>query len=1262
MLHSASRYRATACSREHLAVLAASWIQLFTGCLVLYVPDRIFDPAAKPLVEQDRHRKRRTELQAQLWALTEFEKTFTGESTSLRSRSVQSRLDALGDEIPVQPVTRPHKPTLGDLQTLFTGLLESVIRNSPTQEDLQHLVSGGELLKPKVELLRANLARFIARLRNDFRLFEDITIPLISLLNGLDVGLNIALIAGERKSPADKSVLSICHSTPFIALRPESFAATTISSLRNIVPHADTRLVYLKTTAVLPRLDFISKEPYVRTLFEVFHSFYKEWKEQLSDDQKAKASQSSLYRYRGSEDDQIEETTNDFQEIFPGDEDDDKIGNTEMSSRMHPRILAQTLATCHQDIFDKNKSTERVIGVLRFSASTLGQIPNELVTSPISVDSFLPALIVQLDDSCEILQETSTVIGSYNFYKDTNVAETRKLTNLVVEIQKRYSELRAVWPEHATLQDVLNISSQLLDMRHTEPIAKFLTKSEQLHRFIYEWQTVASKEFSTASSYEQLTALLIDWRRLELSTWARLLDNEDSKCSEDVDAWWFVAYETIIAVPLSIIDADKAVEQHTEHLLGALTEFLSTTTIGHYARRLQTIGNFKNYIWLLAQELPPMKTVENALSNFLNFYKRFDKYVHDSILEGRQALERKLKEVLVLASWKDTNINALRESAKRSHQRLFKLIRQYRNLLAQPARQVLLHDIPDPDEVTESPISSISVLEHPDLGAAIQLCQENLPQWATRSARFQNPAATATQMAKICQLPASAFKVADYIDTYALELSENIILLRKETPAMKTKDNGELTKHLKARKRKLFTDTLKDVRKMGFQSNISGDALAKQSTLPIILSNTPAFEHSDLNRDLSVADRYWYKFLDNLALVREKSRDPSKDLSHVETSRSLGYLESMLKLVLKERVVIASAFNDLHQLDSITVSWNALSEMDSVPFIVRGHGTDSLIATVFARISSLPLMLDTGCVLLEKHGRLGEVDNSIIIQKLRAWKEKLIILMESAKTLPKLPGGLSSPLHERTQSQAKGVLGELNARLLDWIQENPAVGFILRQVRYWTEIGTVEASQDRNGIRSVAPTDFGNNIAKAYDSILVATQQMQTGLSAIPSDYEEATWLTRNSKTLSDGLRSLQIGEVNASLEKIMQQMPHLIPSGRQDFKTASAACSLLLPIIQQYQRIVQQALNHYTSDHRALCKLASVFARSFSHIISQGFCEPAVSSADEAGKVENLEGGIGLGEGEGAQDISKDVEDDEDLSELAQDKGKREEERSRQC
>ena len=59
----------------------------------------------------------------------------------------------------------------------------------------------------------------------------------------------------------------------------------------------------------------------------------------------------------------------------------------------------------------------------------------------------------------------------------------------------------------------------------------------------------------------------------------------------------------------------------------------------------------------------------------------------------------------------------------------------------------------------------------------------------------------------------------------------------------------------------------------------------------------------------------------------------------------------------------------------------------------------------------------------------------------------------------------------------------------------------------------------------------------------------------------------------------------------------------------------------------------------------------SFVELGTKGFCTPPDQSSGEAeaGQEQKLEGGTGLGEGEGAKDISKDIGDDEDLTELAQ-------------
>ena len=1256
MLHCASKYRAAGQSYEETAAIAMFCILFFTGCMILYVPDRVLDPALSSLVEQYRHKKRKTELDVKLWALTEFEKVFTGQPASFRSQIVQSKLDSLRDEIPIRPVPRPQISALGDLQAIFNGLLDSVVRNSPTRDALQGFFFGDEKQKSNIEQLRINVTRFTVRLRDGFQSYEDITGPLVGLLQGLDVGFALALIAHDSRNAPDTKILPICRSTPFLGMKPDFFEAPTESGLQALVSHTDVRLVYLRTAAIFHDLKYESVRHATQTMFGIFQRFYEEWKEQLSDDQKEQAMRSSLYRYRGSDENQNEGAAQEFEDIFPDGAKEDETGDRIGNSRPNSRILAQNLAVCHRHIFGIQSSPQQVIDILRYAANALGGLQSEFLTCPVPVDDFLPALIVQLDDKCEILQGTLTTSESSNFYKDPNVAEVEKLTKLIHIIQERYRNLREAWPEHATLQDVLSVSSQILDMRHTEPIAKFLTKSEQLHHFIHEWQVVASKEFSTATLYEQLTTLLVDWRRLELSTWARLLADEDSKCSEDVEAWWFIAYETIVAVPLSVIDDDDAVKQHSEHLIATLTDFVLTTSMGHYIRRLQLIEFFKNHVQLLARELPSMKTVENALINFLKFYKRFNEHIQKTLQEGRQKLERDMKEILLLASWKDTNINALRESAKRSHQKLFKVIRKYRELLAQPVRQLLLPNLPELGGTPILQASPTSDLEARDLGPAIQLCQEHLPQWATKSARFKNPIATTGQMAQLGQLPPSAVNIADDLNTYASDLLANIKELQKETPVTKTTSNEDLTKHLKTRKRKLLTDTLKNMRQMGFKSNLSANALAEQSTLPKILSCSPAFKDTLLNRIFNEADSYWHSMLDNLSSIREHSRHRSEDISHAEASRAQGYLEDILSAILKERVTLSSTSHGIARLDTLIESWKALSNQASTPIKVNDPSRELLLRKVFGRIDLLPLLLGSGCILLEKHGRLGDLDNSTIIQRLRLWEEKTSSLAETHKNLPELPNGLHSLLHEQTYQQGEDLLRVLNTNLQEWAQELPGAGFVLRQLEQWTEIGTIESPEEREKTKSILLTDFDHDLDKACDSILVAIQRMQTALSAMPAGYEESAWLTRILKTLSDGLRNLQIREVTLILEKTMQQLPHVICSDSDGLKAASAACFMLLPIIQQFRNIANQAFFHCSANYRALCKLASILAQSTSRVISQGFCDPTDSSSGETAKKEKLEEGVGLGEGEGAEDISKDVQDDEDLSELAQEKGKKEE------
>lgn len=1255
MQHNASACHASGQKFEDIFSTAAAFIHFFTGCLILYVPDHEFDPASRTLVERDRHSKRRNRLESKLWALKTFEQINVGEQTSLRSQIVQSQLETLGEEPPVRLVARPQQPTLGELQVVLNGILESIVRNAPNQADLQRFLQGNMLLKSNIERLRSYIMRFTARLDSRFDLYEDITRPLVSFLHGLDVGLELALIAYDRKNNMNEHVRSVCRLTPFLGMEPGFLSLHTFDNLQSHAAGTDLRLLYLRVLVAAPAVYHTQNTPMREMMFEVFHSYYREWKEQLSKDQKENATKSSLYRYRGSKEDDDEDDEQEFTQLFDIDESQ-TTKNKSSSLVSNPRILAQSLAATQRELFgDKKKAPQRLINVIEEAAKHLGQTQKGALSCPVPAERFIPTLIVLLHKNHEKIQTAGVAMDKYDFYTDLNVSEVKRLLRLLYLIQARYTVIKETWPEHVTIQDVLVVSTQLLEMSHTDPIAKLLTKTEQLHGFMHEWQVVASKEFSAADLYEQLTGLLISWRRLELSTWARLLDKEDARCAEDVEAWWFIAYEAIIAVPLSVTDSGESIDLHAENLLATLSEFLLTTSVGHYNHRLQLIDAFKSFVQLLARDLPMMKAIENALHNFLNFYKRFGRHIQDSLRKGRQTIEKDLKEILVLASWKDTNINALRESAKRSHHKLFKIVRKYRTILAQPAQQSFYQVLPELDGIELPSVRLMSKSKVPDVAAALQLCQESLSLWPSKSTRFTDPIATAIKMKSMGKIPPLAMYAGDKLRKDALDLLENIRILQKETPATRTKENMSLIKHLKSRKRKLFVDTLNNIRQMGFQSNVSSNILAEQSSVAKVLASTPAFKEADLNSDLAAADFHLHTILDLLSQIREKPATSSNDISPAERARSLGCMESMLSTVLRERATLAPQFENLHHLDVVLNTWEHLSGSDCVPLKCDDLHTDSPMSDISTQLAWLSPLLRTGCILVEKHGQLGDADNSIIMERLAIWEERITNLADLQIALPDLPKGLTSPPHQQLCNQFKASLEELSTNLRDWAQEFSAVGFVLRQLQPWTVVAIAKSQEDMNGAKSIDLVNFDNDVSKALDSILVAVQRMSDSFSTIPtsdnistSDKEKA-WLVQILKSCSNGLRSLRVGEVTCILQNLMQNFPHLVCSQGLELKVASATCAMALPIIQQYRHIVKNTLDTSATTHRAFCSFVATHAKSYLQIIEQGFCEPSDSSAGDTGETGKLEEGTGLGEGEGAEDISKDVQDDEDLSELAQ-------------
>lgn len=1241
---------------QKLSDTATAWISVFACCLRIYVPDRPFDPALRPVVERDRHQKRVAELQAKLQALQDFQMILTGQSKSFWSQRIQNKIETLGAEPQAIVVPRPHVSELSSLSGEFKNLLDSIVFRIPNMSALRSFFEGRTTLQQELQLLTSNISRIIPRLCNRFTAYEDITKPLVAMLRGLDVGLALALLADPMTTWTGSNIRQICRSTPFLGMQLSYYSEYCVSD-QGLLPENDfdSYIKFLENSALYRSVSKQLPQYIGRKICEVFHSLHKIWRERLEIDKQHNATESSLYRYQDAAVENAATDENDMLEVFPDYiENEDNVNGAD-ESRPDQRSLAQQLTGCHDNIFKQEKPTKQlVLSILEESAKKIGNLwlhNFDAKACNVPNEETICAVILGLTSHQNRLNELSVASKSYNFYVDANLAEARNLINIVQLVQARFSYLAKAWPEHATIKNVLQTSFELISLSHNEPIAKILIKTEQLHGLMHEWEVVASKEFSATDLYDQITNLLISWRRLELSTWAQLLDMEDRKANADVESWWFVAYEAIIAVPLSMINSGENFQTYPQQLFAILEEFLVTTSIGQYSRRLRLIECFKMHVGLLSVEEHSLHTIRDTLVNFLCFYTPSQSFIQEALNEGRKKLELEMREVILLASWKDTNIVALRESAKRSHHKLFKIIRKYRAILARPVEDLIGRKIVEKAVLPETLVENSALQPLPHDIQAIEISKRYIPSWTHKPLRLTDPFSTARKMISMGQLPPEILDCSHSLQHFADDLIRSIEGLQKETPPTATQENEQLRKHLKTRKRVLYAETLRKIRNMGFQSNLSSSMLAQQSSCASILGKCPSMPIWTAGIRYREAD--FHSFLRLMRRARGSIRNHSPDLNTRDISRSMGYLESILFLIVKQRNYLISSFEELACLDKAIKMLRNLWAPEEYTLQRVNVCEENAHKDRERLIRWLPGIIEAGRILARKCNESMGYDFSAVIEALGRWQEDLESINNAYDCVPTLPPDISSTMHEATHCRAANILSEFEVYLKESMRGDNTSSFILRQIQLWTEGDRNKWDTSRKGEASISPAEFDKVVSEACDSILVAMQRTQNTISMFQDVEENSNWLALTDTLFVECLGAFKSRKINTLLESALSSTADAVKSDENGAVAVGARWATALPIIQQYHNSLKEIVGHYANFQQALCKLALVLGDNFCQIASQGFCDPVQDSPATAESSEKLEEGTGLGAGKGENDISKDIQSDEDLTELAQEEHK---------
>ena len=519
--------------------------------------------------------------------------------------------------------------------------------------------------------LLTNIQHIRKRLSEHYRAYADLTAPVVGLLDCLDV-CNFLAREDATSDAESPSVSKLQTVVPFFNASMSDWSSDAL--LNKSLPAAATQeetILWLATVSTRScAWPLAEAEPELRLRVEQqFARLYDQWRTELGREQREKAASSSLYRYSG-EDEMIDEpTAEELDELFPGADSEVSKSKAGQSGTQN---LVTRIATLHRGIYSGSE----------LSADTAEELLNEFARLSTkagvgnNISLAMPMLLLQMQDLPPKQHS--------NIYTDTNLVQVRKLLAIIRNAQDRFNELHKAWPDHDTPMHILVICDQILAIEHTEPLVRFLPTIENLHGTVNEWQKIASREFTAVSVLESLTDLIVSWRQLELSSWAGLFDEETRRAQAGATSWWFIAYESIIAATESLPDSEEAIQQHVVGLLKALEDFFYSSGLGEYNTRLDLLRNFERHLVARASDSPAFFAVQQALSNFIAYFGHYEGPVKDSLAAGRVVLEKKIKEAIQLASWKDRNIETLRQSAKTSHRKLFRLVKKFRVLLAQP--------------------------------------------------------------------------------------------------------------------------------------------------------------------------------------------------------------------------------------------------------------------------------------------------------------------------------------------------------------------------------------------------------------------------------------------------------------------------------------------------------------------------------------------------------------------------------------------------
>ncbi|KAG2364226.1 hypothetical protein BDR07DRAFT_1608254 [Suillus spraguei] len=1274
-----------------VARLGHCYISLSRMILNLSIPDLPVDPAAV-IYHLGQYSQEETGF---LSTQSSLHRAWEHRTAGNPFNSVIQYLNALSEtehkNLPSGSSNLPRRPDGNRIHAFWSEVLQlqsQVIQPSKVDNLTAILETGDPSAFAREIMMQESISGFCQRMDNLYHDFEDIAKIIHLALLLLRLGIRLVRCSAQQTSYVQHTQQNMVATSlvTYPSLRSAQLLQTQLErGAASGTSPSDQVLLYVSAIGLCAAVSDLPS--HAAAVHAAYEQAFRLWNMDRTRQNEKEHDDSSLYRHSALNHDastEAETEQKEFLELFPTFEDalasPDGIPNKihEKSPEFFSVSAAEALLGMHFGL-----AGVASIGISVGDPNTRFNSSRRSVLKTL-LDSQYPNLPDTLDDEslCEQLslvhdhllalkyQERPT--GQlFNFYTDANVREAKKALATVDSLRMRLIALVEDWPDQMVLQHLKDRCDAFLALDINSPIAKLLSGLEQIILQTDDWEMYAHRGNSLKVHQQDLTMLVVEWRRLELSCWKVLLQSQSDSFVKGVSEFWFRLYDLTVRGTLGAVHENEgvatgALQQYLRQLPSLLDDFMHSSALGQFQARLDLMETFRVIVGHIASTLDgwqrnALQRVGLVLSSTRRYYQLFAAQLAGSLADQRGGLEKDVQAFIKLASWKDVNVQALKQSAQRTHHQLYKLIRKFREILRQPIAERMLPTFAGDAECTQS----IDALGYSGdlLSIACTLEHGDSPQpneTHSTPSHLTNLNQTLTRFHGLMNSRIRAFlrqRLPHHVDQLAVEIILTARDLAAECvpPALSKEKREKYVKGLLVRKKKALSDLLKELKRAGLAANVKPEVLAELRDECWIREQPPMPLDSSIH--VEKGEYYFDRLRGALPAVRVLVSDHHSDISTRDLLRGVAFVESGYSLALKARSSLSTAFQCFIDIKRCAERLQTLVE------------APLLITKGFSPIRLMHLCQALGNAVHAFEELLRGIRLFIEIQEDQCAASSVMVEVQSVYAKTQLLRNHALEVFQGSRYIMPTVLSGVEHATVkeadehfraipDYLQKmrtmEPRLSYILSPIEHWLHDQYVSADAET---ASGATESLGADAI--IETLLVIMQSLlkrcPEGSTGEPLDDEaQDNFIREDLSTVSGFTQSL---DLDVLLERLNAMTTHLSSLSQSNIQ---ASLRRLLPFLQLYISFVGEHLMVHSQWTKALFKLDFIVSSVMYTIAKQGFCLPpdATDSGDGDGGTETA-GGVGLGEGTGMENVSKEIEDESQVEGLKGDEGEAQDEQA---